>query len=47
VQLPRFGLGHVEQVVDQGQQGGARIPDQLGLVEPLGVEDGSVGRGLG
>ena len=47
VQLPRLGLGHVEQVVDQGQQGAARVPDQLGLVEPLGVEGGAVGCGLG
>ena len=38
VQLPRLGLGHVEQVVDQGQQGAARVPDELDLVEPLGVE---------
>src|SRR5262249_40206680 len=46
VQPARLRLGHVEQVVDQGQQGAARVPDQLDLVALLGVQ-AAVGAGFG
>ena len=41
-----LGLRDVEQVVDQPEQRAARIPDQLDLIELLGLQSG-LGVGLG
>ena len=47
VQPPGLGLGHVEQVVNQGEQHRARVPDQLDLIQLLGVERAAIWPGLG